>query len=248
MRLDQWLVAQSLARSRAQAVELIHSGAAWVGGRVETVPSRKILPGVEVRLEAVADSPLLQSHHYVSRAAVKLRAGLDHFAIDPCGKVAVDLGTSTGGFCQVLLQAGVEKIYGIEIGSGQLAPSLQGESRLVLREKTNVRNLLASDFAEPIELVVADLSFISLTLALPPILSIAAMAAEAVVLVKPQFEVGREAIGKNGLVKDRAAIAAAVVRIERLFADLGWRVLGTIDSPILGGSGNGEFLMGARKG
>lgn len=247
MRLDQWLVTQALARSRAQAVELIHSGVVWVGGRVETVPSRKVMAGVEVRLQSAGETPLLQSHQYVSRAAVKLRAGLDHFAIDPQGKVAVDLGTSTGGFCQVLLQAGVDKIYGIEIGSGQLAESLRGETRLELREKTNARNLVADDFAEPIELVVADLSFISLTLALPPILSIAEVGAEAVVLVKPQFEVGREFIGKNGIVKDRVAIEQATRRIEILFGEFGWRVLGTMDSPILGGSGNGEIVMGARR-
>ena len=137
MRLDQWLVGKSLARSRAQAVELIESGAVWVEGRVEPMPSRKVLPHLEIKILPSADTPLIQSHHYVSRAAIKLKAGLDHFAIAPRDRVAVDLGTSTGGFSQVLLQAGAKKIYGIEIGSGQLATSLHNEPRFELREKTN---------------------------------------------------------------------------------------------------------------
>ena len=249
-RLDQWLVMNHQARSRAQAVELIRSGAVWIDGKVETQVARKLSPEVKpelkIEIRIPSDNILLNSHQFVSRAAIKLQAGLAHFAIDPRNRIAVDLGTSTGGFSQVLLQAGVKKIYGIEIGSGQLAAILQSEPRLELREKTNARSLLPSDFAEPIELVVADLSFISLSLALPPILSIATMGAEAVVLIKPQFEVGRDSIAKNGIVKDQTAIAAALKKVEMVFIELGWIILGIIPSPILGGSGNAEYLLAAR--
>ncbi|MCX8502125.1 MAG: TlyA family RNA methyltransferase [Alphaproteobacteria bacterium] len=248
MRLDRWLVTQGLARSRAQAVEMIALGAVTVDGIGEVQPSQTVADSATILVAPAGDDAVLQSHGFVSRAAVKLQAGLAAFGLDPAGKTALDLGASTGGFSQILLKAGVRKLYAIDIGSGQFAPELLGDPRVVLREKTNARTLTAADFPEPIEFIVADLSFISLTLGLRPSLELAPIGAELVALVKPQFEVGRQWVSKGGIVRDEAAIASACSRIQSLLNDCGWEVLGLISSPIRGSSGNSEFLIGGRRG
>ena len=253
MRLDRWLVNQGLARSRAQAVERIALGAVTVDGEPARLASQPVTDSMDIAILPDRDESVLRSHHYVSRAAVKLQAGLEVFGLFAFGKVALDLGASSGGFSQILLEAGVSRLYAIDIGSGQFAAVLQGDPRVVLREKTNARTLTAADFAEPIEFIVADLSFISLTLGLRPSLELAPVGAELVALIKPQFEVGRQLVRKGGIVKDEGAIAAACDRIQTLLKDCGWEVLGLIQSPILGSSGrhglggNREFLIGGRR-
>jgi 23S rRNA (cytidine1920-2'-O)/16S rRNA (cytidine1409-2'-O)-methyltransferase len=185
---------------------------------------------------------------YVSRGALKLIAGLDHFGYDATDRIALDLGASTGGFTEVLIERGARHVVAIDVGHDQLDPRLAANPCVTAREKVNARDISAADVPEPIGALVADLSFISLKLALPAALTLAAPAAWGVFLVKPQFEVGRAALGKGGIVRDaRAAREAADSIAEWLAAQPGWRVDGLIESPIAGGSGNREFLLGGRR-
>ena len=239
-RLDQALVARGLAGSRARAQALIAAGVVTVDGLPETRPARKV--GPEATLALTGD-PL----PYVSRAALKLVHALDAFGLDPAGRVALDLGASTGGFSEVLLERGAAEVWAVDVGHGQLAPELAGEPRLHLIEGLNVRELTAGHVPSP-DFVVADLSFIPLAVALPPALRLAQPGASLVVLVKPQFEVGPGRVGKGGIVRDPAAWADAVSGATALLAAEGWTVLGEAPSPIEGGDGNREFLVAARKG
>jgi 23S rRNA (cytidine1920-2'-O)/16S rRNA (cytidine1409-2'-O)-methyltransferase len=182
----------------------------------------------------------------VSRGAVKLSAALEAFGFDPEGCVALDLGASTGGFTEVLLMRGAKKVYAVDVGHGQLHASLKGDPRVVSLEGCDARALTAATIDEPVDAIVADVSFISLTKALGPALALAAPGAFLVALVKPQFEAGRENVGKGGIVRDEAARRRAVAEVTAwLAAQRGWRVKGVIASPIKGGSGNEEFLLGA---
>jgi 23S rRNA (cytidine1920-2'-O)/16S rRNA (cytidine1409-2'-O)-methyltransferase len=167
------------------------------------------------------------------------------FGLDPAGAVALDLGASTGGFTEVLLEAGAREVWAIDVGHGQLHPRLRGEPRVHLREGLNVRALSAADVPPP-DWIVADLSFVSLTKALPPALSLARPGATLVALVKPQFEVGRAAVGKGGIVRDPAAQARACSAVRDFLEASGWRALGETRSPVAGGDGNAEFLIAAR--
>ncbi|MFT3975402.1 MAG: TlyA family RNA methyltransferase [Amaricoccus sp.] len=240
MRLDQALVAAGLAPSRARAQALIAAGAVTVDGRVAGKPS---LP-VTASAALVVDQTALP---WVSRAALKLVAGLDAFGLDPGGAVALDLGASTGGFSQVLLARGAAEVWAVDVGHGQLAAELRDDPRLHVIEGLNVRELTDGHVPPP-EFVVADLSFIPLAVALPPALRLARPGAALVALVKPQFEVGPARVGKGGIVRDPAAWADAVVGAKTLLAGEGWSVLGEAPSPIQGGDGNREFLVAARKG
>lgn len=238
-RLDQALVAAGLASSRARAQALIAAGAVTIDGRVATKPA--ILVASDARLHVTPD--VLP---WVSRAALKLIAGLDAFGIDPAGQVALDLGASTGGFSQVLLARGAAEVWAVDVGHGQLAAELRDEPRLHLHEGLNVRDLTPDHVPAP-ALVVADLSFIPLATALPPALALAEDGATLVALVKPQFEVGPARVGKGGIVRDPAARADALAGVRAFLETSGWTVLGDTPSPIAGGDGNRETLIAARK-
>lgn len=242
LRLDQALVERGLFETRSRARDAVLRGLVTVDGVVASKPSAVVL--AENRLAVDADAA-----RYVSRAASKLIAGLDHFGYDPKGRTALDLGASTGGFTEVLLVRGAARVHAVDVGRDQLHPRLRGDSRVVSLEGLNARDLAAADIGEPISAITADVSFISLRLALPPALALATAGAFAVLLFKPQFELGRDALGKGGIVRDRAAAETAARQFAAWLAkDHGWRVDGVIDSPLPGGDGNREFLIGARHG
>jgi 23S rRNA (cytidine1920-2'-O)/16S rRNA (cytidine1409-2'-O)-methyltransferase len=241
-RLDELLVRRGLLPSRSRARDAVERATVSVGGLLATKPGAMVAEDAEIRVDDTAG-------RYVARSAVKLLAGLDRFGFDIRGAVALDIGASTGGFTQVLLERGASRVHAVDVGHGQLHPSLRDDPRVRLREGLNARTLTSADLGgEAPDLLVCDVSFISLKLALPPALALAAPGARGVFLVKPQFEAGRAAIGKGGLLKDPAAgppIATAMA--EWLGAVPGWRALGLIESPIAGGDGNREYLLGAAK-
>ncbi len=238
-RLDQALVTRGLASSRARAQTLIAVGAVTVDGTAATRPAQRVAPGAVITL---ADGAL----RYVSRAALKLRHALDHFALSPASMVALDLGASTGGFTQVLLERGAREVWAVDVGHGQIAPALRADPRVHVIEGLNVRAITPAHVPPP-GFITADLSFISLLKALPAPLALARPGAILVVLVKPQFEVGRTAIGKNGIVRDDTAIARARAAVLVFLEGAGWLVIGETESPILGGDGNREYLIAARR-
>ncbi|HOV04386.1 MAG TPA: TlyA family RNA methyltransferase [Kaistiaceae bacterium] len=240
-RLDQLLVARGLMESRSRARDAILRGCVSLAGRPVAKPGLEVAEDAEI---AVADP----AGGYVSRAALKLAAALDAFGFDPKGRVALDVGASTGGFTELLLERGATRVYAVDVGHGQLAARLADDARVVSREGVNARALSEADVPEPVGAIVVDVSFISLALVLEPVLARADEAAFAVLLVKPQFEVGREALGKGGIVRDPADADAALERIADLVARLpGWRVVGRMASPIAGGDGNREFLLGVER-
>ena len=241
-RLDVLLVSRGLVRSRARAKALIEAGAVRVDGVVARKPSASVAEEADLGASE-ADSP------YVSRGALKLIAGLDAFAIDPANRTCLDLGASTGGFTQVLLERGAARVFAVDVGRDQLAPEVAGDPRVVNLEATHAKDLTPALIPEPPSLLVCDVSFISVTKALPPVFPLLADRAEAVVLVKPQFEVGRSRIGKGGIVKDIASLPHWVSgTIIPWFREQGWTVRGCVVSPITGGDGNTEFLLGAHRG
>jgi len=188
-------------------------------------------------------------HPYVSRGGLKLAHGLDHFGIDPSGRVCLDVGASTGGFTDVLLKRGAKKVIAVDVGRGQLAWALRQDPRVVVLENTNARSLTRDQIPEPVDLIVCDASFISLETVLPAPLALAADNALCIALIKPQFEVGKGRVGKKGVVRDPALHKQVCARIESWFAEQpGWSVLGITESPILGPEGNKEFLIAARRG
>ncbi|MEV1130803.1 TlyA family RNA methyltransferase [Agromyces sp. NPDC049794] len=239
-RLDAALAARGLARSRTHAAMLIASGVVMVDGRPAVKPAMKVSEGAELVVAT--------SGHYVSRAAHKLIAALDGFGVDPAGRVVLDAGASTGGFTQVLLERGARAVLAVDVGHGQLAPELQGAPGLVLVEGCNVRGLdrvrLAelTGVSEPPSLVTADLSFISLTTVLPALRATAADDADFVLLVKPQFEVGRGGV-REGVVRDAALRSEAVSNVLWAAFDLGLGTAGVLSSPIVGSHGNREYLV-----
>jgi 23S rRNA (cytidine1920-2'-O)/16S rRNA (cytidine1409-2'-O)-methyltransferase len=239
MRLDRALVAAGLAPSRSQAAALVGAGAVEVDGRVATRPASRVAPGARLALTA---DPV----PYVSRGALKLAHALEAFRLDPRGAVALDLGASTGGFTQVLLEAGAAEVWAVDVGRGQLAPLLREDPRVRLLEGLNARDLDARHVPPP-DWIVADLAFIGLAKALPPALALARPGATLVALVKPQFEVGPASVGRGGIVRDPAAIAGAREGVRDFLAAAGWQLVGEAESPIRGGDGNREFLIAARK-
>lgn len=242
IRLDELLVMRGLAPSRSRARDAIQRATVRVGGALTVKPGALVDQVAALEI----DDP---ARGYVSRAALKILAGLDHFQLDPAGRVALDIGASTGGFTQVLLQRDVAKIFAIDVGHGQFHPSLLADPRVLLREGLNARELEAADLdGQRPEFIVCDVSFISLKLALPPALDLAVPGASAVLLVKPQFEAGREAVGKGGILKDPADAPNVAARLADWLGSIpGWRVLGLHPSPIEGSDGNREFLLGAVK-
>ncbi|MDX2202438.1 MAG: TlyA family RNA methyltransferase [Hyphomicrobiaceae bacterium] len=240
-RLDRAMVTRGLVATRSRAQDLIRRGLVTVDGAVEASPARAVTPAQHV---ALTDAPAATRH--VSRGGEKLAAALAAFKLEAQGRAALDIGASTGGFTRVLLDAGAARVYAIDVGHGQLHPSLSGDPRVVAREGSDARDLTPADIAEPVGAVVVDVSFISLLKVLPAVLPLAARGAWLVALIKPQFEVGRAAVGKRGIVRDAKARQAAVTAVEQFLAGQpGWRLLGVVPSPITGGSGNLEYLIGA---
>jgi 23S rRNA (cytidine1920-2'-O)/16S rRNA (cytidine1409-2'-O)-methyltransferase len=240
-RVDTLLVERGLAESRARAQALVLAGLVWsVGQRLDK-------PGTSL----AADTPLEvrgREHPWVSRGGIKLAHALDHFAVDPAGVVALDIGASTGGFTDVLLARGARRVYAVDVGHGQLAWKLRQDARVTVLERTNARHLTLEQIPEAPDLVVCDASFISLTVVLPAALALAAPEARLVALIKPQFEVGKGKVGKGGVVRDPALHREVRERIAAwLEAQSGWHVEGLTESPIQGPEGNIEFLVYARQ-
>ncbi|WP_112804169.1 TlyA family RNA methyltransferase [Rhizobium sp. SYY.PMSO] len=240
-RLDQLLVSLSLFASRSRARDAIQRGTVTVDGKVVTKPGALFAEDAKIGIDDPAQD-------YVSRAALKLVAALDHFGLDPQGRRCLDVGASTGGFTEVLLERGAAHVTAIDVGHGQMHPRISADPRVTNIEGLNARNLTAEDIGGSFSFVVSDVSFISLKLALAPALALAEPGARAALLVKPQFEAGRDAIGKAGLLKDPSSAPAVAAQLERWFTeDMGWQSLGLIASPITGGDGNQEFLLAGIK-
>lgn len=238
-RVDVMLVARGLVESRTKAQALIMAGLVYAG-TARVAKAGDLLP------EEVELSIKGQDHPWVSRGGVKLAHGLAHFGLDPRGRIGLDVGASTGGFTDVLLTWGAEKVYAVDVGHGQLAWKLRSDPRVVVLEKTNARHLTIETIPEPISALVCDASFIGLQTVLPAGLALCAPGAFAVALIKPQFEAGADKVGKGGVVRDPEVHADICHRISDWFTALpGWQVLGITPSPIKGPEGNVEFLIGA---
>jgi len=237
-RVDLLLVERGLAESRAKAQALVMAGAVVAGeARVEK-PGQLVDPALPLRLKEDA-----APRRYVSRGALKLEPALDLFGVDPRGKVCADLGASTGGFTDLLLQRGAARVHAVDVGYGQLHPRLRADQRVVVRERVNARTLDAEALGEQVDLLVADLSFISLRLVLPAVARLLRPGGTAVVLVKPQFEVGKGAVGKGGVVREEEKRRAALESVRQAAQDLGFEPAGEAESPIEGPAGNREWLL-----
>ena len=239
VRLDKLLVARGLCESRTRAQALILAGEVVVGDHTVTKAGTAVDPEVPLRLKGKDPNP------YVSRGGLKLRGALEQFAaegLSVADAVCMDVGASTGGFTDCLLQAGAARVYAIDVGYGQLAWKLANDERVVVLDRQNIRALAREQIPEPISLVVADCSFISLTKVLPHLPPFLGPSAELVMLVKPQFEVGRERVGKGGVVRDAASRADALAQVERCARTLGFEPRGHLPSPITGREGNQEWL------
>lgn len=236
LRIDRLLVERGLFDSRAKAQGAIAAGLVRANGKVIGKASDEV--DTDAAIEATP------AHPYVSRGALKLVAALDHFKVDPKGRVCLDVGASTGGFTQVLIERGAAKVYAVDVGTGQLHASLRGDSRIVSLEQTDIRKLDAALLDPKPDLIVCDVSFISLRQVLPAALALAAKQAQLVALIKPQFEAGRAYL-KKGIVRDEAVRRAVCDDIAALVFMTEGHVLGVIPSPIEGGDGNVEYLIGA---
>ena len=237
MRADIFLVEHGYAKSRSEAQAAIRAKLVRADGEAIEKPSQSLAAGASIEYA--------KPHPYVSRGGLKLAAALEKFALSPEDRICLDIGASTGGFTEVLLAGGAAKVYAIDVGHGQLHPKLARDRRVVRRDGVNARDLTKQDVPEAPDAIVADVSFIGLKLALPAALALAAPGAWLVALVKPQFEVGRFAIGKGGVVRDAKAQNAALEDIAAWIAANGWTILGHMESPIAGGEGNREFLIAA---
>ena len=240
-RLDKLLVTRGLVQSRERARALILAGQVVVDHHTVDKAGAQVSTDVSLRLKG-EDIP------YVSRGGLKLEKALETFAVDVTGRVALDVGASTGGFTDCLLQRGAVRVYAVDVGYGQLAWKLRQDERVVNLERTNIRHLQVETLQEKPGLAVIDASFISLDKVLPATLALLDEQAEVVALIKPQFEVGRGAVGKGGVVRDASQHEEVVARIRRLSEELGCQVLGVTESPILGPKGNREFLIHLKKG
>jgi 23S rRNA (cytidine1920-2'-O)/16S rRNA (cytidine1409-2'-O)-methyltransferase len=234
-RADLLLVERGFFDSRAKAQAAIAAGLVVAAGKPVRKASEEIAPTADI----VAEAP----HPWVSRGGMKLATALEAFKVRPMNRICLDVGSSTGGFSQVLLTEGAEHVIAVDTGRDQFHASLRGDPRVTLMEGTDVRKLGTADLPAVPDLGVVDVSFISLKLVMPAVTALLAADAELIALVKPQFEVGRANVGKNGIVTDDTARDAAVAGIRAEAERLGWRIRGTIDSPIAGGDGNREFLM-----
>ncbi len=241
-RLDHALVARGLAPSRARARDAILRGRVTVDGMMAEKPSATVTSDAAI----VVNDPGLG---YVSRGAHKLLAALDHFGYSPQARVALDIGASTGGFTEVLLERGARRVVSVDVGHGQLHDKLRTNPHVVNLESTDIRTLTQEQVGSPVGAMTVDVSFISLKLVLPAAFAFADNGAWGIFLVKPQFEVGRAHIGKGGIVRDPVAAGNAVDAVASIIStEPGWQIDGTIPSPIAGGDGNREFLIAARRG
>jgi 23S rRNA (cytidine1920-2'-O)/16S rRNA (cytidine1409-2'-O)-methyltransferase len=237
-RADILLVERGLFESRARARAAIEAGLVTANGVAVRKPADEVAP--DAALEATPE------HRWVSRGALKLAAALDHFGFDPGGDICLDVGASTGGFTEVLLANGANKVYAVDVGRGQLHPRLRDDPAVVSMEETDIRKLDPARFVEAPEFATVDVSFISLKLVLPALDRLLRRPSHLIALIKPQFEAGRARV-KKGIVRDPAIHAAVCDDISAFAASLGWSVAGVIPSPIEGGDGNREFLLGARR-
>ena len=240
IRLDKLLVEKQLAATRQKAQALIIAGLVQVGAH------RSDKPGNMVDI----DSPITitgQDCPFVSRGGFKLAKGLDYFSINPHSLVCADIGASTGGFTDCLLQNGAQKVYAIDVGYGQLDWKLRQDARVIVKERTNARHLTPADFDEPIDLAVIDAAFISLKILIPPLLPLFETDIAILALIKPQFEVGKGEVGKGGVVRDITLHQKVIERISQFSRELGLKVLQVIESPLLGPKGNKEFFIYLKK-
>jgi len=237
-RIDQLLTDRGLAPSREKARALLLAGAVRVANQ------RVDKPGTLVDLDAAIE--VAEQMPYVSRGGFKLAAALDHFHVDPAGRVCLDIGASTGGFTDCLLQRGAARVHAVDVGHGQLDWKLRNDSRVVLHEGVNARFLQPADLGETVSLAVCDVSFISATLILPVLPPVLGDPGEIVILVKPQFEVGRDQVGKGGIVREPSLHRAACDKVQTSAAALGFADIAIVPSPILGAEGNREFLLYGR--
>jgi 23S rRNA (cytidine1920-2'-O)/16S rRNA (cytidine1409-2'-O)-methyltransferase len=240
VRADQLLVALGLAESRTRAQALILAGNVFAG-------ERRVAKAGDMLAEDADLSVKGRDHPWVSRGGIKLDHGLTHFGFDVTGVVALDIGSSTGGFTDVLLSRGAAKVYAVDVGTNQLAWKLRSDPRVMVHEQTNARDLTDEIIPEPVDIVVCDASFISLSKVLARALDLAMPGARLVALVKPQFEAGREEIGKGGVVRDEMVHKRVCDQAADWVRSRGWSVLGIERSPITGPEGNVEFLLGAVK-
>jgi 23S rRNA (cytidine1920-2'-O)/16S rRNA (cytidine1409-2'-O)-methyltransferase len=241
IRLDNLLVELKHFPSRSRARDAIKRGTVYVDGKVVQKASVLVHPKADIRIDDPAQK-------YVSRAALKLVAALDHFEIDPAGKTCLDVGASTGGFTQVLLERNAAHVIALDVGHDQLNDTLRADERVTVYEGLNARDLEEEHLGTHLpEIIVSDVSFISLKLALPPALELAAAGALCILLVKPQFEVGRDNVGKGGVVTPELGKAASEDLEAWLNSLSGWQSTGIIASPIAGGDGNQEYLLTGRK-
>jgi 23S rRNA (cytidine1920-2'-O)/16S rRNA (cytidine1409-2'-O)-methyltransferase len=237
-RLDLLLVERQLAESRERAQALILAGSVKVDGQQANKPGRLTAP--ESRIE------VQQRLKYVSRGGLKLEAALTEFAIPVRDRVCMDVGTSTGGFTDCLLQNGALRVHAVDTGAGQIDWKLRSDSRVILHERVNARYLTFDEIGETVDVITCDVSFISVTLLVRPLASLLAADGDWIILIKPQFEVGRELVGKGGIVRDEEAQALACEKVTRAVCEAGFTSR-MIDSPIRGAEGNREFLMHARR-
>lgn len=239
-RIDKLLVERGLAESRTKAQALLLAGEVVVGEARVDKPGALVDVELPIRLKG-------QGLRYVSRGALKLEGALDHFGIDVSGLDALDVGASTGGFTDLLLQRGTARVVALDVGYGQLHPKLRSDPRVLVRERVNARSLTREEVPFDVDLIVADVSFISLRLVLPAALGFLKRGGAIVVLVKPQFEVGRGDVGKGGVVRDEAKRLAVIEGMASFAAERGLQVVGWVDAPITGPAGNQEALLYARK-
>jgi len=239
LRLDSELVRRGLVDTRNKAKALIMAGQVYVDG--ERVDKAGTLIHMRAQITLKEDSL-----KFVSRGGLKLEAALESFNLDVRERTALDVGASTGGFTDCLLQFGAKKVYAIDVGYGQLDWKLRNDPRVVVMEKVNARYLKPEDIGEPADIAVVDVSFISLTKIIPPVIKLLKTGAVIVALIKPQFEVGKGEVGKGGIVRDEAKRKEVVDKISCFVKDEGLNVIGVIESPVLGAEGNKEFLIAAK--
>ena len=241
IRLDQLVFDLGLAESRERAKTTVMSGLVFVNGQRADKPGMQVSPDIKVEVKGTALP-------YVSRGGLKLEKALKVFPIDVTGKVCIDCGASTGGFTDVLLKNGAAKVYSVDVGYGQLAWSLRNDERVVNMERTNIRYISSEQIPEPLDICVMDLSFISVKLVLPAVCALLKDDAQLVCLIKPQFEAGREEVGKKGVVRDKAVRLSVIESVLSFAPTVGMTVMGLDFSPIKGPEGNREYLCYMKKG
>ena len=240
-RIDQLLVARGLAESRARAQALVMAGLVYLGETKLSKPGQQVAEDAEISVRG-------RDHPWVSRGGIKLAHAIDHFALDPAGAVAMDIGSSTGGFTDVLLSKGAERVFAVDSGTNHLAWKLRQDPRVTVLEQTSARILTPEQIDAPCNWVVCDASFISLRKVLEVPLKLAAPQCRLVALIKPQFEVGKGEVGKGGVVRDPALHQRVCDEVREWLEGEGWRIDGIVESPITGPEGNVEFLISAQRG